>query len=91
MLLSFELSAEHAQRLRDAMCGLFHYQERVLDNAVPGEDQKKKMVPNPESREVFAKRKLCEILQSHVLRWEQLLAKKNAGKTIGVVDITGGA
>ena len=72
--ITFTISAAHTTRLVGALTGLYHYQENVYDPKNPGE-----RIPNPESKNAFAKRTMAEWAKNQTLSWENKLAKDAAG------------
>ena len=67
--IKFTVSDKTLNRLVDAICGLCHYKEKIV-NPDTEED-------NPETKQQFTRRNIKEDLMKKVQRWENLQAKKN--------------
>jgi hypothetical protein len=83
MILSFNLTAAHATRLTDALCGLHNYQETVPDPEKEGE-----MIQNPETKAKFAQRQVKEWMIAQVLRYEEKIAKEAAAQSLTSISVT---
>jgi len=78
------VSAADAQRLVDAYCATFIYQDQIIDPAGNGMD----VIPNPESRAQFTERMITEHAFKRIVRsYEERVAKKAADDAINIVDI----
>lgn len=76
-ILSFTLSAEHAKRLEDAICGLHEYGRMEFPDI-----EKPK-----ETRQEFAKKIIKEWLVTQVRNWEREKALQEAVKTISTIIV----
>ena len=74
--ITFTLPDAILPRVVAGMCGRFNYQEVIDDPVNPG-----KMIPNPETKSVFCKRKIREFIKQQVLEYESQLAATAAHET----------
>jgi len=77
-IISFEVSNEAAQRIVDAICYKYGYQDYVLVN--------EEVVANPESRAHFAKRVWFESLKQLVVRIEKEKLARVVNQSINETD-----
>jgi hypothetical protein len=78
---TFNINA-HAVRQRDAICGRNGYTATLPDPNNPGET-----IPNPETKEQFAKRMTREWWQSETRAWELRLAEEASSAAIVPLDV----
>lgn len=71
--ITFDLSVDHIDRLVDAFCGLYGYD----DNKAEGE-----------SRSDFSLRHLRKHLVRQTRRWEQKVANDATDKSLTIIDVT---
>lgn len=57
--ITFTMTAENAQKVVDAICAHYGYQEQLIQDADT-------MIPNPETRAQFTRRMIKEFIASHV-------------------------
>lgn len=80
ILFGYGLSPPNAIRLRDAIAGLEDYPTEVvcdqarIDAGDCTEGQRDTMIPNPESKNDFADRRLKQIIKNFVRQWETNVA-----------------
>ncbi len=80
MNITFTIPDAKATRIIDGICGNLNYQTTIqADN---------KDIPNPETKNQFAKRMIIQLMKDHVIAYERRLAQETAGQTVAA-DVNG--
>jgi hypothetical protein len=71
--ISFAIPDDVLPRVLDAFAEMYGYQDQVSDPANPGE-----MIPNPQTKAQFARRKIIDYVREMVRVYEGSVAKASA-------------
>lgn len=69
-IFSVEIADEDVDRVISAVCANYSYQDEIISDD-------NQLIPNPESKYVFANKMVRKFLSDHVKRYELDLAKQN--------------
>lgn len=77
MILSYDIPNDIAIELVDALCHRYGYSATLPDPVNPGET-----IPNPETRNQFAKRQAAEWFKGELRAYRRMLAEQAANAVV---------